>query len=307
MDINRLTEKAQEALRAAHSEATRRGHQQIDVEHLLLSLLEQEGGLAGSILEKASVEPAAVRGRVEQELERLPKVSLPSGGAGEIYITPRLNRLLVQADTEARQLKDEYVSIEHVLLAMADERSGAAGRILGEAGLTRDRLMQALKGVRGSQRVTSQNPEATYEALERYGRDLTKLAATGKLDPVIGRDDEAAVEYGAWLVARTGARLSATHVIYARRLAGHFVRHFSEVLRDTHSPGLKFFKGYPVHLSTHYLVGNSLRAIRDHVEETRGDLPVMGAYADCTAESISLGSTTEYLMRNSPVPVLVHH
>ncbi len=190
MDINRLTEKAQEALRAAHSEATRRGHQQIDVEHLLLSTLEQEGGLAGSILEKAGVDPAAVRSRVEQELERLPKVSSPTGGAGEIYITPRLNRLLVQAEDEARQLKDEYVSIEHVLLAVSDDRSGAAGRILGEAGLTRDRLMQALRQVRGSQRVTSQNPEATYEALERYGRDLTKLAATGKLDPVIGRDDE---------------------------------------------------------------------------------------------------------------------
>jgi ATP-dependent Clp protease ATP-binding subunit ClpB len=190
MDINRLTEKAQEALRAAQGEAIRLGQQQIDVEHLLLALLEQEGGLATSILDKAGVDASIVRQHVEAELAKLPKVSSPTGGAGDVYVTGRLNRLLVQADTEARQLKDEYVSVEHILLAMVDDKSGAAGRILNEHGLTRARLMQALKQVRGSQRVTSQNPEATYEALERYGRDLTKLAAAGKLDPVIGRDDE---------------------------------------------------------------------------------------------------------------------
>jgi ATP-dependent Clp protease ATP-binding subunit ClpB len=190
MDFNRLTEKAQEALRAAHSEAIRQGHQQIDVEHLLLAMLDQEGGLATSILLKAGIDTATVRQRLEQQLARLPKVSSPSGGAGDIYITPRLNRLLVQAEDEARQLKDEYISIEHILLAMVEERRGAAGSILHDMGLSRDRLMQALRQVRGSQRVTSQNPEATYEALERYGRDLTRLAAQGKLDPVIGRDDE---------------------------------------------------------------------------------------------------------------------
>jgi ATP-dependent Clp protease ATP-binding subunit ClpB len=190
MDINRLTERAQEALRAAQSGATRQGHQQIDVEHLLLALLEQEGGLAKSILDKAGVDADTVRQRLEAELARLPKVSATSGGAGDVYITGRLNRLLVQAEDEARKLKDEYVSVEHILLAMVDDKSGAAGRILNELGLTRDRLMQALKQVRGAQRVTSQNPEATYEALERYGRDLTKLAAQGKVDPVIGRDEE---------------------------------------------------------------------------------------------------------------------
>ena len=188
MDINRLTEKAQEALRAAQSEATRLGHQQIDVEHLLLALLDQEQGLARSILEKTGVDPDLVRQRVQAELDRLPKVSSSTGG--EVYITSRLNRLLVQAEDEAKQLKDEYVSIEHILLAMVDDRSGAAGRILTELGLTRDKLMQALRQVRGSQRVTSPNPEATYEALERYGRDLTRLAAKGKVDPVIGRDEE---------------------------------------------------------------------------------------------------------------------
>ncbi|HEV7377918.1 MAG TPA: ATP-dependent chaperone ClpB [Pyrinomonadaceae bacterium] len=189
MDINRLTEKAQEAIRAAQSEATRREHQQIDVEHLLLALLEQEGGLATSILDKAGVDAGIVLQHVEAELARLPKVSSPTGG-GEVYITGRLNRLLVQAEDEARKLKDEYVSVEHILLAMVDDKSGAATRILNELGLTRDKLMQALKTVRGSQRVTSQNPEATYESLERYGRDLTKQAAAGKLDPVIGRDNE---------------------------------------------------------------------------------------------------------------------
>ena len=190
MDINRLTEKAQEALRAAQSEATRLGHEQIDVEHLLLALLEQEGGLARSVLDKTGVDADLVRQRLETELARLPKVSSSSGAVGEVYITSRLNRLLVQAEDEAKQLKDDYVSVEHILLAIVDDRSGAAGRVLSELGLTRDKLMQALRQVRGSQRVTSQNPEATYEALERYGRDLTKQAAQGKLDPVIGRDEE---------------------------------------------------------------------------------------------------------------------
>jgi ATP-dependent Clp protease ATP-binding subunit ClpB len=190
MDINRLTEKAQEALRAAQSEATRLGHQQLDVDHLLLALLEQEGGLAGSVLDKSGVDADLVRQRLETELARLPKVSSTTGSTGEVYLAGRLNKVLVQAEDEAKQLKDDYVSVEHILLAIVDEGSGTAGRILKELGLTRDKLMQALRQVRGSQRVTSQNPEATYEALERYGRDLTKAAAQGKLDPVIGRDEE---------------------------------------------------------------------------------------------------------------------
>src|SRR5258706_36480 len=190
MDINRLTEKAQEALRAAQSEATRQGHQQIDVEHLLLALLEQEGGLTKSILEKSNVDPDLVSQRVQAELARIPKVSSSTGGGGDTYISGRLNRLLVKAEDEAKHLKDEYISVEHLLLAMVEDKSGAAGRILNELGATGEKLMQALRQVRGSQRVTSQNPESTYEALERYGRNLTKEAASGKLDPVIGRDEE---------------------------------------------------------------------------------------------------------------------
>jgi ATP-dependent Clp protease ATP-binding subunit ClpB len=189
MDINRSTEKLQESIRAAQTKAGRYSHQQLDVEHLLLSLLEQEGGLAVSILTRAGVDVDAVKSSLEQELDRLPKVSVPAGPPDQIYVTTRLNRLLGGAEDEAKRLKDEYISIEHVLLTALDD-SGAAGRILKRSGLTHDRLMQALREVRGSQRVTSQNPEATYEALERYGRDLIRLAAQGKLDPVIGRDEE---------------------------------------------------------------------------------------------------------------------
>ena len=189
MDINRFTEKLQESIRAAQTKAGRYSHQQLDVEHLLLSLLEQEGGLAVSVLTRAGVDVDAVKSSLEQELDRLPKVSVPAGPPDQIYVTTRLNRLLGGAEDEAKKLKDEYISIEHVLLTALDD-SGAAGRILKRSGLTHDRLMQALREVRGSQRVTSQNPEATYEALERYGRDLIRLAAQGKLDPVIGRDEE---------------------------------------------------------------------------------------------------------------------
>ena len=193
MDINRLTERAQDALRAAQSEAMRRQNQQIDVEHLLLAMLDQDGGLAASILEKADVDVAAVRRRTESELAKVPRVSSPSGGVGDVYVTGRLNRLFVQAEDEAKTLKDDYVSIEHFLLVIVADKDGAGGaaaRVLNEAGLTREKLNAALKQVRGAQRVTTQNPEATYESLEKYGRDLTKAAEAGKLDPVIGRDDE---------------------------------------------------------------------------------------------------------------------
>jgi ATP-dependent Clp protease ATP-binding subunit ClpB len=189
MDINRFTEKSQEAIRSAQSTAVRYGHQQIDVEHLLAALLEQENGLAPSILTKAGINVETLSRRLEAELNRLPKVSGPSGGPDQVYVSSRLNRLLTKAEDEAKTLKDEYVSIEHILLATIDD-NGPAGKLLKEFGLTRERLMQALRDVRGNQRVTSQNPEATYEALERYGRDLTKLASQGKLDPVIGRDEE---------------------------------------------------------------------------------------------------------------------
>jgi ATP-dependent Clp protease ATP-binding subunit ClpB len=189
MDINRFTESVQQGLSAAQSKAARYGNQQVDVEHLLASLLEQERGLACSIFNKAEINADALKQRVEQELQRLPKVSGPAGAPDQIYVTGRLNRLLAQAEDEAMKLKDDYISVESVLLAMTDDM-GATVRIFHEFGVTRERLMRALQEARGSQRGASQNPEATYEALERYGRDLTRLAEQGKLDPVIGRDDE---------------------------------------------------------------------------------------------------------------------
>ncbi len=189
MDFNRLTEKSQEAIRQAQTLATRFGNQQVDVEHLLLALLEQEGGLTPSILLRADIPVEALHKRVEQEVDKLPKVSGGATGADQLYITNRLSRLFTIAEDQAKRLKDEYVSVEHLLLAIAEDQ-GASGRILRDFGLTRDRLMKALVEVRGNQRVTTQNPETTYEALQKYGRDLTDAASKSKLDPVIGRDEE---------------------------------------------------------------------------------------------------------------------
>src|ERR1700730_5242408 len=186
MDNNRFTEKSQEALSAAHRLASKLSHQQMDVEHLLLALLDQERGLATSILNKADVPVDGLKLKVHRELEKLPRVT---GGSGDVGMTGRLNRLIGQAESEAQKLKDDYVSVEHFLLALTED-SGTAGRIFKEFGLTRARLMTALQQVRGHQRVTTPNPEATFEALEKYGRDLTQYAAQGKLDPVIGRDEE---------------------------------------------------------------------------------------------------------------------
>ena len=189
MDFNRLTEKSQEAIHQAQTMALNYGNQQVDVEHLLLAMLEQEGGLAPSILLRAGVPLEKVHRRRMQEVEKFPKVSGSGTRADQVYITNRLSKVMSIAEDEAKRLKDEYVSIEHLLLA-ATEDQGAAARILADFGLTRDRLMKALLEVRGHQRVTTPNPETTYEALEKYGRDLTDMASKGKLDPVIGRDEE---------------------------------------------------------------------------------------------------------------------
>src|SRR5713226_546176 len=186
VDVNRMTHKAQEALQSAGGIATRRSHQGIDVEHLLQALLEQPDGLAPNLLEAAGIAPRAVEEAVERELARRPQVSGPAAGPSQTFITQRLSQLLTKAEDEMRALKDEYLSVEHLLLAMAAEGGG----VFRGLGLTRERLMAALQQVRGNQRVTSSDPETTYQALEKYGRDLTKLATQGKLDPVIGRDDE---------------------------------------------------------------------------------------------------------------------
>src|SRR5713101_5515988 len=189
MNVNRYTEKLQEALGRAQNAAVAAHHQAVDIEHLAAAFLEDEEGLGASILKIAGADLNKVRAQLKDELRKIPSVTGSGADAGQAYITQRLNRVLTRAEQEAGKLKDEYVSVEHVLIAMLDE-PGAAAKILREAGVTHDKLMSVLKKVRGNQRVTSANPEATYQALERYGRDLTQLAAAGKVDPVIGRDEE---------------------------------------------------------------------------------------------------------------------
>src|ERR687895_2822655 len=191
VDMNRLTHKSQEALHDAQAKALRFGHVEVDGEHLLLALLDQPDGLVPRLLTAAGADPDRVRASVEAELGRRPRVSGPGAAPGQVFLTQRLSRLLDAAEREAARLKDEYVSVEHLLIALLEEGSEtAAGRRLHEQGLTRDSFLQALTAVRGNQRVTSAMPEVAYEALQKYGRDLVADARSGKLDPVIGRDTE---------------------------------------------------------------------------------------------------------------------
>ncbi len=186
MKFDKFTEKAQEAIIAAQTMAREQHHAQIDTEHLLLALLAPQDGIPAAVLGRLGANANAVRARVEQELARRPKAI----GGADPAAAPELRRALEAAQGEAQRLRDEYVSTEHLLLAVAADRSTAAGRALAEAGVDREKLYGALAQVRGGQRVTDANPESKYQALERYGKDLTKMAREGKLDPVIGRDDE---------------------------------------------------------------------------------------------------------------------
>ncbi len=191
MDINKFTLKSQEAVQAAETKATRYGHVEIDGEHLLLAMLEQPEGLTARLLQRMEIPVDRVKQRLEAELEKKPRVSGPGVEPGKIYITQRLNKILNQAQEQAQRLKDEYVSAEHILLAFLQEgKASPACRILEEFGVTGDSLLKTLTSIRGSQRVTSATPEGTYEALQKYGRDLVDEARSGKLDPVIGRDSE---------------------------------------------------------------------------------------------------------------------
>ena len=180
MDLNRLTEKAQEAIAAAQREAEQRHNTQLEPEHLLSALVKQDGGVVPALLDKLGVPPA----RVSQRLDTLIGAFARSQTQQQVYASPRFRRVFEAAQQESERLKDDYVSTEHFLLAMVDEAP------LRDVGISRDRLLQALQEVRGNQRVTSQNPETTYQSLEKYGRDLTRMAREGKLDPVIGRDEE---------------------------------------------------------------------------------------------------------------------
>ncbi len=186
MDINRFTEKAQEAIAAAQKLAGERNHTQIEVEHLLYALLDQEGGVVPQILGKLGVDAAQVKQQIAGELQRLPRAREPA----RAFPSHNLSQILEGAEKETAAFKDEYVSTEHLLLAIVEQDAGAAGRILKGYGVTRERIYQVLTSIRGGQRVTDASPEGKYQALEKYGRDLTEMARRGKLDPVIGRDDE---------------------------------------------------------------------------------------------------------------------
>jgi ATP-dependent Clp protease ATP-binding subunit ClpB len=185
--FDKFTVKAQEAVQAAQALADRESHQEIQPEHLLIALLQQPEGIVAPLLGKLGARPDALRRETEAELARLPKVT---GAGGGQYVGTRLKTALDTAWAEAERLKDDYCSTEHLLLGLAQDKDGPAGRVLRKGGVTPDAIYKALVDVRGSQRVTDQNPEAKYQALERYSRDLTELARKGKLDPVIGRDDE---------------------------------------------------------------------------------------------------------------------
>jgi ATP-dependent Clp protease ATP-binding subunit ClpB len=188
MRFDKMTIKVQEALQEAQSLASKHGHQVIDVEHLLLTLVRQPEGITGAILKKLGADPRAVEESLQTYLARLPKID--GSGAGQPYLSSRLNKIIDQATTEAARLKDEYVSAEHLLIAMSEEKSGEAVRILGSAGISKDNIFKILVDIRGKQRVTDPNPEEKYQALKRYAKDFNELARKGAFDPVIGRDDE---------------------------------------------------------------------------------------------------------------------
>jgi ATP-dependent Clp protease ATP-binding subunit ClpC len=190
MRFDRFTERAQEAAQRAAEIIQRYGHNQIDTEHILLALIEQPGGVIPQILEKLSVSPEALTERLDATLRASPKANIFGGGAGQIFITPRVKRIIDLANEEANRLKDEYISTEHIFLAILTERNTPAARILESAGLTRDRVYTAIQDLRGGQRVTDPQAESRYRTLEKYSRDLTQMAREGKLDPVIGRDNE---------------------------------------------------------------------------------------------------------------------
>ena len=190
MRFDRFTERAQEAAQRAAEIIQRYGHNQIDTEHILLALIEQPQGVIPQILETLKIDAAALSERLDYVLRTSPKANIFGGGAGQIFITPRVKRIIDLANEEANKLKDEYISTEHIFLAVLNERSTPAARLLEGAGVTRERVYEAIQQIRGGQRVTDPQAETRYRTLEKYSRDLTTMAREGKLDPVIGRDTE---------------------------------------------------------------------------------------------------------------------
>jgi ATP-dependent Clp protease ATP-binding subunit ClpC len=191
MRLDRFTERAQDAAQRAVETMARYGHSQVDTEHFLLALIEQPEGVISQILERLGVEIDQLRQRLEEGLKKGPKVGIyGSGGVGQVFITPRVKRVLDLANDESNRLNDDYISTEHIFLAIVSERNTSVARILREIGVTKDRVYEAIKDVRGGQRVADRRAETRYRMLDKYSRDLTKMGREGKLDPVIGRDDE---------------------------------------------------------------------------------------------------------------------
>ena len=190
MRFDRFTERAQEAAQRAAEIIQRYGHNQIDTEHILLALIEQPEGVIPQLLEVLNVDPVMLTERLDYVLKTTPKANIFGGGAGQIFITPRVKRIVDLANQEANRLKDEYISTEHIFLAILSERNTPAGRMLDGAGVTKERVYEAVQQMRGGQRVTDPKAETRYKVLEKYSRDLTTMAREGKLDPVIGRDGE---------------------------------------------------------------------------------------------------------------------
>ena len=190
MRFDRYTERAQDAAMRAQELLMRYNHNQIDVEHLLLALLEQPEGAVSEIMDKLGADAEAFKQRLDEILRASPKASIYGGGAGQMFITPRVKRVFEQAAREANSLRDEYISTEHIFLAIASERKTPTNHLLQENGITKQRIYEAIKEIRGGQRVTSPHSESQFRTLEKYSRDLTMLAHEGKLDPVIGRDQE---------------------------------------------------------------------------------------------------------------------
>lgn len=190
MRFDRFTERAQDAAARAYEIVQRYGHTQVDTEHLFLALLEQNDGAVPQLLDHLNVDVAAMQSRVDEELKSSPKVAVYGGGVGQIFYTPRIRTVLELAQGEANRLKDEFISTEHIFLAILSERNTPSARILQEFAVTRERVLEGIKSLRGGQRVTDRQAESRYRTLEKFSRDLTQLAVEGKLDPVIGRDQE---------------------------------------------------------------------------------------------------------------------
>src|SRR6185503_5678402 len=191
MRFDRFTERAQDAASRAYEILQRYGHNQVDTEHILLALLEQPEGVIPQVLDKISVDQGVIKKRLDDVLRASPKgAAIYGGGTGQVFITPRVKRIIDLANEEANRLKDDYISTEHIFLAILSERNTAVARILSEAGITKERVYDTVKDIRGGQRVTDPQAETRYRTLEKYSRDLTQIAKAGKLDPVIGRDEE---------------------------------------------------------------------------------------------------------------------